>query len=94
MGDAERKPLLSVQTGDDAYAEAVQSRGKGKAWDELKAVEAAGKPYKWRVTVCLLLSLCNVSLYLSRANISVAALYMFKDCLPWQKWVFAGFYLG
>ena len=35
-----------------------------------------------------------MSLYLSRANISIAALYMFNDCKEWQKWVLAGFYLG
>lgn len=56
--------------------------------------EAKSAPARWRILVIALLWLCNVSLYLSRANISIAALYMFDECMEWQKWVFAAFFLG
>ena len=49
---------------------------------------------RWRVVVVLLLAICNVSLYLSRANISIAVLYMLPKGSPWMKWVLAGFYVG
>ena len=78
----EEEALLSTQRGPHT-AQLHVRMGKG-----------ARPPAFWRVVVVGLLCACNVSLYLSRANISIAAVFMFHDCLPWQKWVLAGFYLG
>ena len=55
-------------------------------WDVAAATmtttdRGGGAPCLWRVTVVLLLCLCNVSLYLSRANISIAVLYMLPKAL-------------
>jgi hypothetical protein len=79
----ETTALLSVQSGGATNANPLIPLGPLEP-----------PPAHWRTTVVGLLWLCNVSLYLSRANISIAALYMFEDCLQWQKWVFAAFFFG
>eukprot|EP00040_Diaphanoeca_grandis_P007969 m.43180 g.43180 ORF g.43180 m.43180 type:complete len:521 (-) comp19315_c1_seq1:69-1631(-) len=101
--DGERTALLGrlVQVGDNGendhhhhHVEQVDVPTSKIALQVQCGTSRGAVPARWRITVVVLLMFCNVSLYLSRANISIAALYMFKECPNWQKWVLAAFYLG
>lgn len=49
---------------------------------------------KWRNVIVMLLLTCNLTLYLARANVSIAILYMMDSGDPWQKWVLSAFFFG
>ena len=49
---------------------------------------------KWRIIISCLLSLCNVCLYIARANISVGVVYMFPNDPATKDFVLAAFYWG
>ena len=51
-------------------------------------------PSNFRFTVVIMLMLCNASLYISRANMSIAAVFMWPKRESAQSLALAGFYAG